>query len=325
LAKLPRQQSDRLTCADGKISFMGLPPSIPTSKSPTMLKSALPLIAIALALSLGVPLLAAEEIQVEKNLVYATKDKKDLKLDAYLPTGNGPKPSVVVIHGGGWMSGSKWQLGRYAAALAKRGVNTFAINYRLAPKYKHPAQVEDCRDAVRWVRKNSKKYGGDPKRIGALGYSAGAHLSAMLAVTGMDAKEDPEGIGTEILVAVGGGTPCEFFSLPPDNKAMAYWLGGSRKRFPKVYQDASPISHLDAEDSPIFFFHGAVDGLVRVSGAREMSKKMQELGIDTKFYLIEDAGHFAAVFNLKAFEAGFDFLGKHLQMKQGPSQKRKKQ
>ena len=285
-----------------------------------MLKPALPLIAFAWACPFGAILAAEEEIQVEKNLVYATKDKKGLKLDAYLPPGKGPKPSVLVIHGGGWMSGSKWQLGRYAAALAKRGVNTFAINYRLAPKYKHPAQVEDCRDAVRWVRKNSRKYGGDPKRIGALGYSAGAHLAAMLAVTGMNAKEDPKGIGTEVLVAVGGGTPCEFLSLHPDNKAMAYWLGGSRKQFPKVYKDASPVSHLDAKDSPIFFFHGEVDGLVRVSGARAMSRKMETLGIDTQFHLIEDAGHFAAVFNLKAFETGFDFLEKHLH---GTSQKRK--
>ncbi|MFP6901502.1 MAG: alpha/beta hydrolase, partial [Opitutales bacterium] len=190
-----------------------------------MLKSALPLIALALACLFQKTFAEEEEIRIKKDLVYATKDKKDLKLDAYLATGKGPHPSVLVIHGGGWISGSKWQLGRYAAALAKRGINAFAINYRLAPKYKHPAQVEDCRDAVRWLRKNSKKYGGDPKRIGALGYSAGAHLSAMLAVTGMNAEKDPKGIGTEVLVAVGGGTPCEFLSLPPDNKALAYWLG----------------------------------------------------------------------------------------------------
>ncbi len=258
--------------------------------------------------------LAAEvEIDVKRNLTYVTKGKVALKLDAYLTEGKGPYPSVVVIHGGGWMGGSKWQLGRYAAALAKRGINAFAINYRLAPKYKHPAQVEDCRGAVRWVRENSRKYGGDPKRIGALGYSAGAHLAAMLAVTGMTAEEDPKGIGTKVLAAVGGGTPCEFLSLPPENKALAYWLGGSRKKFPKIYQDASPISHLDAEDAPIFFFHGEHDGLVRVSGARNMSKKMEQLGIDTKFHLIEGAGHFAAVFNQDAFGTGFDFLEKHLQ------------
>ena len=129
-----------------------------------MPKSAIPLIAFALTWLCHSALSEEKEIRIKKDLVYATKDKKDLKLDAYLANGKDPHPSVLVIHGGGWISGSKWQLGRYAAALAKRGINAFAINYRLAPKYKHPAQVEDCRDAVRWLRKNSKKYGGDPKR-----------------------------------------------------------------------------------------------------------------------------------------------------------------
>ena len=82
---------------------------------------------------------AEPKIQVKRDLVYATKDKLDLKLDAYLPVGTKLRPSVLVIHGGGWMSGSKWQLGRYASGLARRGFNAFAINYRLAPKHKHPA------------------------------------------------------------------------------------------------------------------------------------------------------------------------------------------
>ena len=270
--------------------------------------------------------LAAEvELDVKRNLTYATKGKVALKLDAYLPKEKGPYPSVVVIHGGGWMGGSKWQLGKNAASLAKRGVNTFSINYRLAPAHKHPAQVEDCRDAVRWVRKNSKKYGGDPERIGAFGYSAGAHLSAMLAVTGMEAEEDPKGIGTKVLAAVGGGTPCEFLSLPPNNKALAYWLGGSRSQVPEAYKDASPVAHLDAADAPIFFFHGETDGLVRVAGARNMSKTMKQLGIDTKLLIIPESGHFAARFNFKAFESGFDFLEKHLEAKQESTIKRKKQ
>ena len=287
------------------------------------MKQTLALVVLVLAWPLIATLHAEVEIRVEKNLVYATKDKMDLKLDAYLPNGKGPYPSVLVIHGGGWMSGSKWQLGRYAADLAKRGMNVFAINYRLAPKHKHPAQVEDCRDAVRWVRKNCEKYGSDPNRIGAMGYSAGAHLSAMLAVTGMSAEKDPEGIGTEILVAMGGGTPCEFLSLPPENKALAYWLGGSRSQFPEVYKDASPITHLDAKDAPIFFFHGERDALVGASGARNMSKTMRKLGIDSNFHLIKGTGHIAAVFNLKAFGAGFDFLEKHLLTKRIVTKKRK--
>ena len=249
-------------------------------------------------------------IEIKKDLVYATKEKLDLKLDAYLPVGSKVRPSVLVIHGGGWRIGSKRQLGRYASSLAERGFNAFAINYRLAPKHKHPAQIEDCRDAVRWIRQNSGKYGGDPDRIGALGYSAGAHLACLLAVTGKE-QGDKE-VGTKIRVAVGGGTPCEFMSFPAKNKTLAYWLGGSRKEVPNAYRDASPTEHLDKGDAPIFFFHGEADYLVGTSGAKKMSEQMKKLGIDSHFHLIKEAGHFRAVFNSKAIGASFDFLEKHL-------------
>ena len=253
---------------------------------------------------------AKPEIEVKADLVYATKDKLELKLDAYLPVGSKERPSVLVIHGGGWKFGSKRQLAKYASGLAGRGFNAFAINYRLAPKYKHPAQIEDCRDAVRWIKKNSAQYGGDPDRIGAIGYSAGAHLACMLAVTGKQPGENE--VGTNILVAAGGGTPCEFMSIPAKNKTLAYWLGGSRQEAPKAYREASPLEYLDKGDSPIFFFHGETDFLVGMSGAKKMSDKMKKLGIDTHFHTIKEAGHFRAVFNSKAIGASFDFLEKHL-------------
>ena len=103
--------------------------------------------------SLSFQVLNAETgIEIKKDLVYATKDNLELKLDAYLPAGSKLRPSVLVIHGGGWRFGSKRQLAKYASGLAGRGFNAFAINYRLAPQHKHPAQIEDCRDAVRWIK-----------------------------------------------------------------------------------------------------------------------------------------------------------------------------
>ena len=72
----------------------------------------------------------------------------------------------------------------YAKRLARRGYSCFAIDYRLAPKHKSPAQIDDCRDAVRWIRQHASRYKTDPGRIGAIGYSAGGHLVAMLGVSG---------------------------------------------------------------------------------------------------------------------------------------------
>ena len=145
----------------------------------------------------------AKEYKYErtKNIVYKEIDDETLKLDAYIPEGDGPFPAILVVHGGAWRLGSKGQLAMYARSLAKRGFVCFAINYRLAPKHKSPAQTEDCRDAVRWVRQNGHKYKADPKRIGAMGYSAGGHLVSMLATTGLSKADDPKGVGTKIVAA----------------------------------------------------------------------------------------------------------------------------
>ena len=108
----------------------------------------------------------------------------------------------------------------YARSLAKRGYVCFAINYRLAPKHKSPAQTEDCRDAVRWIRQNGEKYKADPERIGAMGYSAGGHLVSMLAVTGLSKEEDPKSIGTKIVAAVAGGAQTDFRTIRENYRSL---------------------------------------------------------------------------------------------------------
>ena len=116
----------------------------------------------------------------------------------------------------------------YAKSLARRGFSCFAIDYRLAPKHKSPAQIEDCRDAVRWIRQHASRYKTDPGRIGAIGYSAGGHLVSLLATTGLSKEEDPKGVGTKITAAVAGGTPTDFRFTHENSKMLSYWLGGSR-------------------------------------------------------------------------------------------------
>ena len=138
----------------------------------------------ALFLLLGlVAGVCAREYRVDRtrDIVYKEIDGKKLKLNVFVPKGDGPFPAVLVVHGGAWRAGSRTQLTMYAKSLARRGFSCFAINYRLAPKHKSPAQIEDCRDAVRWIRRNAADYRTDPGRIGAIGYSAGGHLVSLLA------------------------------------------------------------------------------------------------------------------------------------------------
>ena len=132
-------------------------------------------------------------LQRLRGLSYAKRDGVELFADIYMPPGEGPNPGVLMVHGGAWAAGSKWNVLFHANQLAQHGYTVAAIDYRLAPKHKFPAQLEDCRAALDWMRANADKYRIDKSRIGAYGYSAGGHLVSLLAVT--DRKKRPEGAG----------------------------------------------------------------------------------------------------------------------------------
>ena len=255
-----------------------------------------------------------------KDIVYKEIDGKKLKLDAYVPKGDGPFPGVLVVHGGAWRTGSRTQLTMYAKSLARRGFSCFAIDYRLAPKHKSPAQIEDCRDAVRWIRQHAAKHKTDPERIGAIGYSAGGHLVSLLATTGLSREDDPKGVGTKIIAAVAGGAPTDFRFTRENSKALAYWLGGSRGEKPKVYHEASPAAYADKNDAPIFFYNGSVDMLVPVkihrtigyAGPSALHAALKKAGVETDLHIIKGAGHLPAILNRTALHAGYAFLDRHL-------------
>ena len=237
-----------------------------------------------------------------------------------MPRGDGPFPAVLVVHGGAWRAGSRTQLTMYAKSLARRGFACFSIDYRLAPRHKSPAQIEDCRDAVRWIRQHAGEYRVDPGRIGAIGYSAGGHLVSLLATTGLSKADDPKGVGTKITVAVAGGAPTDFRPTRENSRALTYWLGGRRRDKPAVYDAASPAAFVDGNDAPIFFYNGSADMLVPVNthrtigyaGPTALHAALKEAGVATDLHVIKGAGHFLAIINKTALESAYAFLDKHL-------------
>jgi acetyl esterase/lipase len=115
------------------------------------------------------------EIRVERNIVYGKADRVELQLNLALPKNSkGPFPAVVCIHGGGWYQGQRQELDSMAELLARRGYVAATVSYRLVPTARFPAQIEDCKAAVRWLRANARTYHINPDRIGAIGFSAGA-------------------------------------------------------------------------------------------------------------------------------------------------------
>src|SRR6516164_2314897 len=152
---------------------------------------------VTLAYSLGMASAAKgqqPEIRVERDLVYGKAGRVQLQLNLALPKkGKGPFPAVVCIHGGGWYQGQRQDMDPMTELLARRGYVAATVGYRLVPSVRFPAQIEDCKAAVRWLRANARKYHINPDRIGAIGPLAGGHLSCLLGVT--DKKDGLEGSG----------------------------------------------------------------------------------------------------------------------------------
>ena len=269
---------------------------------------------VAAALLVRAAVSVAGEFVVIRDVPYVAREGHELLADIYVPHGEGPFPGVLIVHGGGWRSGNKTRLARFGEKLAAEGYTAVAINYRLAPEHLFPAQIDDCKSAVRFMRKNAAKYKADGAHLGALGYSAGGHLVALLGVTdpsnGLEGP-DADGTSTRLQCFVAGGAPCDFRHTPPVTD-LSFWLGGTRAEKPEVYELASPISFVTKDDPPAFFFHGDADVLVPIFGARRMVGKLTEVGVPAELYAIPGAGHGQAAVNPAAADKAVKFFDEHL-------------
>lgn len=300
-------------------------------RSITVKRKGLAITALAIVLVIATNCAAGEPLAagVHKDLVYATRGDLELKADVNVPKGEGPFPAVLLVHGGSWRSGNKQQLGFVSGRLARNGYTVVAINYRLAPDHKFPAQIEDCKSAVVWMRNNAERFQIDASRIGAWGYSAGAHLVTLLGCS--DPSHELEGpdassavdVSTRVRAVVAGGTPCDFRNLPEDSQSdrLAYWLGGTRAEVAEQYDRASPVRYVSSDDPPIFFYHGDADELVPLSSPTAMKNRLQEVGVVAELHVIPEAKHIGAALNGEANKRGLEFLDRHLKpSKTKPSQ-----
>jgi triacylglycerol lipase len=251
-------------------------------------------------------------ITVRDDIVYSVSGGEELALDIYQPPGKGPFSAVLVVHGGAWRSGNRRQLAVYARSLAQRGHCCFAIDYRLAPKHKFPAQIDDCREAVKWIRRNADAYHVDPTRVGAIGYSAGGHLVALLATTGEPPSPENGDVDTRLQAVAAGGAPCEFRFLPDKGKGLTYWLGGEYEQQRANFENASPTTFVSKDDAPMIFFNGTQDRLVPLTWTQPLYDSLKNAGVPVELYKIEGAGHMEAALDENALKAAFDFLDRRL-------------
>jgi acetyl esterase/lipase len=219
--------------------------------------------------------------------------------------------------------GTRGQLAGVAQRLANRGFVAVAISYRLAPAHKFPAQIDDCKEAVRWMRTNAERLKIDADHIGGFGYSAGAHLVTLLGTTdaddGLEGVDDPDASPSTRLQAVAaGGTPCDFRPLPAHVQGLAFWLGGTPGEVPEQYRRASPASFISPDDPPMFFFHGESDGLVPLVSPERMRSGLSEAGVTAELYVVPRLGHIAACMDRGAIDRSIAFLERNLKRDEAP-------
>lgn len=264
----------------------------------------------------------APPIEVVQSVKYAEPADKPLTADIYLPRGEGPFPGVLVVHGGAWMAGSKGRMSRIGTSLAERGYVAVSIDYRLAPKHKFPAQLDDCRAALGWMRDNAAAYRLDPRRIGGFGYSAGAHLVTLLSLSAAATLHDPAAASSDraqaeryvLQAVVAGGTPCDFQELPLDSKRLAFWLGGTRRDKADLYRQASPLAFVTPHSPPMLLYHGEEDLLVPLLSARALKQSLDKAGVACELLIVEKAGHISTFTDAQALAAAADFLDRHLRV-----------
>ncbi len=245
-------------------------------------------------------------IRTQREVVFHQADDERIKADLYRPDTDDELPTIVMIHGGAWMTGDKWHVIDHAREMAEAGFVVMAINYRLAPKFKWPTQLLDCQESLRWIDENHQAWRIDRKRIGVWGYSAGAHLALMMAL------EQPKDL-PEIRACVAGGAPCDLSFVPEDSLTLSPLFGGTRARFPERYRNASPVNLLTADDPPLFFFHGSNDLLVPFNNSLSSHQKAVECGIPSKHFCVHDVGHLIAFIDRDARRQAIDFLKANLQ------------
>ena len=263
----------------------------------------------------GIPLPVV--VRVERDLEYIPNGHERNRLDLYLPTATSkPLPVIVYVHGGGWVGGDKRQCP--AIPFATNGFAVASINYRFSQHAIFPAQIHDCKAAIRWLRANATKYGLDAEHIGAWGGSAGGQLVMLLGTTdGVKEFEGPggnENQSSRVQAVVDWFGPSDFLTVGPKD-TRTNLLGGDAQQNKAMAIKASPITYVSSNAAPFLIMHGAADNVVAPAQSEIFHQALKQAGVDTTLIIVEGAGHSGSKFtspeNLKQIE---NFFRRHLRL-----------
>jgi len=263
-----------------------------------------------------------ESVQWEPGIEYANPDGEHLQLNLARPkTGEGPFPTVLCIHGGGFRAGKRESYDGLCIKLAERGYVAATMTYRLAPKHQFPAAVHDTKAAVRWLRANAEKYKINPAKLGTTGGSAGGHLAQFLAVTanvpqfeGTGGNPDQSSAVTCVVNVYGPSDFTQSYGKSVDAaEVLPLWLGGNLETAKVKHIHASPLYWVTPNAAPTLCIHGTDDKYVAHEQAVWMVDKLRAAAVEAELLTLEGAGHgFKGADAEKAELALFDYFEKHL-------------
>ena len=269
-----------------------------------------------LLLTLAAPSLRAQASSFP-SLIYATVQvagtPRNLLLDLQVPAGAGPFPVVAWIHGGGWQSGSRLPVPATATRLLARGYAVASIDYRLSGAAIWPAQIHDCKAAIRYVRANAATFGLDPNRIAVMGSSAGGHLVAALSTMGdvgtvrsgtfvvdLEGTVGPHlGTSSRVQACVAQFGPTNMlhahdlptFDHDSASSPESLLVGGAIQTVPERWATVDPISFLSPDDAPMLLMHGTDDTVVPFHQSQMLLDAATAIGHDATLFAVQNNGH----------------------------------
>jgi acetyl esterase/lipase len=248
-----------------------------------------------------------EGVQAHRDLAYVSSGHERQKLDLYLPEkADAPLPLIIWIHGGAWEAGSKDQCMPLRQGFVARGYAVASLDYRLSGDAIFPAQIEDCKAAIRWLRAHAKDYGLNPDRFGVWGSSAGGHLVALLGTSG-DVKAFDVGANLDTSSRV--QAVCDFFgptdlvqmdahALPgaqlkhdPAQSPESRLIGGAIQENKAKAARANPIAYVTPDDPPFLIVHGDADPTVPFHQSQLLFAALKQAGVSVHFHTVKGAGH----------------------------------
>lgn len=270
-----------------------------------------------------------DSVKLEADLPYAGTDNPRQRLNLLLP--RTPKedrllPVIAYIHGGAWLGGSRTGgHGRLVGYVASDEYAGISIGYRLTGEASWPAQIHDCKAAIRWIRANAKKYNLDPDQIGVIGDSAGGHLVAMLGTSGgvkelegdLGAHKD---VSSRVQCVVDLFGPAELLAMQGADSKMDHdspnspegkLVGGRLSAKKDIAIAASPVTYVRPDNPPFLIIHGNKDPLVPYNQSERLSAALKKAKVECSFITVDGAGH-GGFRNPEVQKRERQFFDKHL-------------